>query len=114
MPARRARGRASAWLPHQVSGTGDDADRRRNVSGRGPRRALSPPLASGAQPAFAKNDIADGHSTRSLPDIVRKEVWAHLLVYNLVRTLMAQAAAQTGMRPDMISFKGALQTFNAF
>ena len=55
-------------------------------------------------------DILRGRS----PDIVRKEVWAHLLVYNLVRTLMAQAAAQTGMRPDMISFKGALQTFNAF
>jgi hypothetical protein len=48
------------------------------------------------------------------PDMVRKEVWAHLLVYNLVRTVMAQAAAQAQVRPDEISFTGALQTINAF
>jgi hypothetical protein len=46
--------------------------------------------------------------------MVRKEVWAHLLVYNIVRTLMAKAAAQAGARPEEISFKGALQAFNAF
>jgi Transposase DDE domain len=48
------------------------------------------------------------------PAMVRKEVWAHLLVYNIVRTLMAKAAAQAGARPEEISFKGALQAFNAF
>lgn len=48
------------------------------------------------------------------PDVARKEVWAHLLAYNLVRGLMAQAAAAEGVRPDEISFKGALQTFDAF
>jgi hypothetical protein len=48
------------------------------------------------------------------PDIVRKEVWAHLLVYNLVRRLMAQAATDAGVRADEVSFTGALQTFNAF
>ena len=26
------------------------------------------------------------------PEMVRKEIWAHLLAYNLVRTIMAQAA----------------------
>ena len=46
--------------------------------------------------------------------MVRKEVWAHLLVYNIVRTVMAQAAAQAQLRPDEISFTGALQTVRAF
>jgi hypothetical protein len=55
-------------------------------------------------------DILRGKS----PDIVRKEVWAHLLVYNIVRALMAKAAVQAGVRSEEISFKGALQTFNAF
>jgi hypothetical protein len=55
-------------------------------------------------------DILRGKS----PDIVRKEVWAHLLVYNIVRALMAKAATEAGARPEEISFKGALQTFNAF
>jgi hypothetical protein len=55
-------------------------------------------------------DILRGKS----PDVVRKEVWAHLLVYNIVRGLMAQAATAVGVRPDEVSFKGALQTFNAF
>jgi hypothetical protein len=48
------------------------------------------------------------------PAIVRKEIWAHLLVYNVVRTVMAQAAATAGVRPDEVSFAGALQTLNAF
>jgi hypothetical protein len=48
------------------------------------------------------------------PATVRKEMWAHLLVYNVVRTVMAQAAALAGVRPDAVSFAGALQTLNAF
>lgn len=48
------------------------------------------------------------------PAMVRKEVWAHLLVYNVVRTVMAQAAASAGVRPDEVSFAGAVQTLNAF
>ena len=48
------------------------------------------------------------------PEIVRKEVWAHLLVYNVVRTVMAQAAAAASVRPDELSFAGALQMLNAF
>ena len=55
-------------------------------------------------------DILRGKS----PAMVRKEIWAHLLVYNIVRTVMAQAAAQAQVRPDQISFTGALQTINAF
>jgi hypothetical protein len=46
--------------------------------------------------------------------MVRKEIWAHLLVYNLVRSVMAQAAALAEVRADEVSFTGALQTINAF
>ncbi len=48
------------------------------------------------------------------PGVVRKEVWAHLLAYNVVRGLMAQAARAAGVRPRELSFTGALQTLNAF
>jgi IS4 transposase len=48
------------------------------------------------------------------PAMVRKEIWAHLLAYNLIRTLMAQAAEQTGCTPRDLSFKGTLQTMTAF
>jgi hypothetical protein len=48
------------------------------------------------------------------PELVRKEVWAHVLAYNLIRTVMAQAAARHGVSPRTISFKGALQTLEAF
>lgn len=48
------------------------------------------------------------------PQIVRKEIWAHLLAYNLIRTLIAQAAVQHGVLPRSLSFKAALQTMHAF
>jgi len=48
------------------------------------------------------------------PELVRKEVWAHVLAYNLIRTVMAQAAARHGVAPRVISFTGAMQTLEAF
>ena len=48
------------------------------------------------------------------PEMVRKEVWVHLLAYNLIRLKMAQAAASTGLTPRAISFKGAVQAVAAF
>jgi hypothetical protein len=48
------------------------------------------------------------------PELVRKEIWAHVLAYNLLRTVMAQAAAAHDLEPRTISFKGALQTLEAF
>lgn len=48
------------------------------------------------------------------PAMVRKEIWMHLLAYNLVRTLMNQAAEQEGIEPREVSFAGAVQTVNAF
>ena len=48
------------------------------------------------------------------PEMVRKEVWAHVLAYNLIRTVMAQAAATHDIPPRSISFTGARQTLEAF
>jgi len=48
------------------------------------------------------------------PAMVRKEIWMHLLAYNLIRQLMAQAAATVGVSPRDLSFKGTLQTLVAF
>ena len=33
------------------------------------------------------------------PEVVHKEIWAHLLAYNLLRTVMAVAAAESGLEP---------------
>ena len=48
------------------------------------------------------------------PELVRKEIWAHVLAYNLIRTVMAQAAAGEGVPPRSISFKATLQVLEAF
>src|SRR6187549_3681034 len=48
------------------------------------------------------------------PEMVRKEIWAHLLAYNLLRTVMAVAAAENGIEPRAVSFKGAKQAVTAF
>lgn len=48
------------------------------------------------------------------PEMVRKEIWTHALAYNLIRTIMAQAAIGSGLLPRTISFKGTLQTLEAF
>jgi hypothetical protein len=55
-------------------------------------------------------DILRGQS----PAMVGKEVWGHLLVYNVVRGLMAQAARAARLQPRQLSFAGAVQTINAF
>src|SRR5262245_12563800 len=48
------------------------------------------------------------------PEMVRREVWAHLLAYNLARKVLAQAALAGGVTPRQLSFAGAVQTRNAF
>ena len=48
------------------------------------------------------------------PELVRKEIWTHILAYNLIRTIMAQAAAKHEIAPRSISFKGVLQSLEAF
>ena len=48
------------------------------------------------------------------PGMVEKEIWMHLLAYNLIRGVMARAATDHAQKPRGLSFKGALQTMTAF
>lgn len=48
------------------------------------------------------------------PEMIEKEFWVHLLAYNLIRLLMAQAAAVHGTTSRAISFKHAVQLFGEF
>lgn len=47
------------------------------------------------------------------PFMVEKEIWAHLLAYNLVRKVAAQAALAQGLSPRGLSFTAALQAVRA-
>jgi hypothetical protein len=48
------------------------------------------------------------------PDMVEKEIWIHMLVYNVIRGLIVTAAAENGVAPRELSFKGTLQAITAF
>jgi hypothetical protein len=51
--------------------------------------------------------------TRS-PEMVRKEIATHLLAYNLIRGIMAEAARVEQIKPRSLSFTGAMHTVRAF
>lgn len=84
---------------------------------------------------YAKDDIADLYHQRwhaeldlrsikqtlhmselvcKTPEMVAKELWAHLLGYNLARKAAAQAAWEHGLCPRQLSFAGTVQTLEAF
>lgn len=48
------------------------------------------------------------------PEMVRKELWMHLLAYNLIRTRMAQAAAIHDLKPRQLSFQSAMTFIHEF
>jgi hypothetical protein len=48
------------------------------------------------------------------PAMVRQASWGHLLVYNLLRAAMAQAAREHGVVPRQVSLQGTRQTLTAF
>lgn len=48
------------------------------------------------------------------PEMVRKELAVHMLAYNLVRWLMARAAALAAVLPRALSFKATVQLWCAF
>jgi hypothetical protein len=48
------------------------------------------------------------------PELVRKEIWAHILADNLIRTVIAQATTQLDIDSRTISFQGAVGTLEAF
>jgi hypothetical protein len=52
------------------------------------------------------------HLRCKTPHRVRNEFWMHLIAYNLIRRVMAAAAASAGVEPWTVSFKGTLQTLS--
>ena len=54
------------------------------------------------------------HLRCKTPHRVRNEFHMHLLAYNLIRQVMAEAALKADVCPCEISFKGTLQTLNQF
>jgi len=48
------------------------------------------------------------------PLMNEKELWVHLLAYNLIRMVMAQAAAKAAVHPRQLSFKHTVQLWSAW
>ncbi len=48
------------------------------------------------------------------PQMCEKEMWVHMLAYNLIRLLMAEAAVQADLFPRQLSFKHTLQVWVAW
>ena len=48
------------------------------------------------------------------PEMIHKEIWAHLLASNRLRTVMAVAVAEAGIPRRRVSFTGAKQAVTAF
>lgn len=44
------------------------------------------------------------------PDMVEKELWMHVIAYNLVRAIMLEAATTYAVRLERLSFKGTIAT----
>jgi len=71
--------------------------------------------SAGTRPAVAEADAADGRAA-----VARRRSWsarscgAHILAYNLIRAIAAQAATEHDVEPRSISFKAVVQTLEAF
>lgn len=48
------------------------------------------------------------------PDMIRKELWCHMLAWNLLRGLMVESAKRTELHPRELSVKGAMQSIESF
>jgi hypothetical protein len=48
------------------------------------------------------------------PAMVRKEIWAHVLAYNLLRGTMVESAKRNDVLPRQISIKGTMQAVESF
>lgn len=48
------------------------------------------------------------------PEMVHKEIWIHILAYNLIRKIMAQSAMHHNKKPRELSFKLTIQFIDAF
>jgi Transposase DDE domain len=48
------------------------------------------------------------------PEMLQKEIYAHLIAHNLIRCTMAQAATEHGVPLERLSFKGSLDALRQF
>jgi hypothetical protein len=48
------------------------------------------------------------------PEMVAKEIFCHILAYNLLRGVMTASAKRTGVMPRQLSVKGAMQAVESF
>lgn len=48
------------------------------------------------------------------PEMVRKEIWCHLLAYNLLRGTMVESAKRNDIMPRQLSVKGTMQAVESF
>ena len=61
-----------------------------------------------------KTTMGMDHLSCKTPAMVRKEVWIHILTYNLICRLVSQAAYVSDVMPCQISFKGAIDTLDEY
>ena len=61
-----------------------------------------------------KSVMKMGHLRCKTPEMVRKEIWMHLLAYNLIRSKMLDAARAYDLLPRQLSFKGAKQALTHY
>jgi len=54
------------------------------------------------------------HIRSKTPEMVRKEITATLLAYNLIRKLILESAVKHNILPFYLSFKGTVQTLNEY
>lgn len=48
------------------------------------------------------------------PDMVRKEIWPHMLAYNLLRGTMAKSPKRSEVLPRQLIVKGAMPAVESF
>ena len=60
-----------------------------------------------------KRDLGLEYLKCKSPNMVEKEIWAHFIVYNLVRRTMLTSSKKAGIQPREISFKLALQIYSS-
>ena len=56
-----------------------------------------------------KQTMKMNHLTSKTPEMLRKELWAHLLSYNLIRSVQSRAAREHATTPERVSFAATRQ-----
>jgi hypothetical protein len=65
------------------------------------------------QPGFRTESLVVVTTLCKTPEMVRREVWTHLLAYNLIRRSILQSAEASGLSPRALSFTAAMQAIAA-